>query len=259
MFAVHVLGAGNGRPGPDRDTSGLLIAAAGRYTLVDCPGGVVAKLARLGLAPEAVHRVILTHDHVDHIYGLPHLIHALAIGGSTAPVPVYGPADTLATVEAVLRAYGLDGPDYPAVVGHPVAAEPLTPVIDEEIRVVASPARHSRPTLALRIEKEGAVLGLSSDGLPSAETERLCAGADILLHDCGGVAADGASFGTHHASAAEAAEVACRAGARRLYLTHLPPVDAVLEASILTEAESRFGGPVALARDADRYDVGVVG
>jgi len=259
VLTVHVLGAGNGRPGSERDTSGLLIAAAGKYTLVDCPGGVVTKLARVGLAPEAVNRIILTHDHVDHIYGLPHLIHALAIGGSNAPVPVYGPAETLTTVEAVLTAYGLVGPDYPAVVGHAVPVEPLAGVIDEEIRIVASPARHSRPTLALRIEMDESVLGLSSDSLPSTETERLCAGADVLLHDCGGVDADRASFGDHHASAAEAAEVASRAGAKRLYLTHLPPVEAGLEASLLAEARERFDGPVALARDGDRYEVRGVG
>jgi len=259
VLTVHVLGAGNGRPGPERDTSGLLVAAAGRHTLVDCPGGVVSKLARIGLAPEAVDRIILSHDHVDHIYGLPHLIHALAIGGSLAAVPVYGPAVTLTTVDAVLTAYGLAGPDYPAVVGHPVPVEPLAPVVDEEIQVVASPARHSRPTLALRIARDQSVLGLSSDGLPSGETSRLCAGADVLLHDCGGVEADRATFAAHHASAAGAADVACRAGARRLYLTHLPPVDTALEASMLAEAGARFGGPVALARDGDRYEVGRVG
>ncbi len=204
MLTVHVLGAGNGRPGADRDTSGLLIDAGNRLTLVDCPGGVVSKLARLGRAPEAVQRVILTHDHVDHIYGLPHLIHALAIGGSDRGVPVYGPRDTLATVDAALRAYGLVGPDYPAVVNHVVAVEPMTTVLEEEVHIVASPARHSRPTLALRVECAEAVLGLSSDTLPCTETQRLCVDADIMLHDCGGLDADRASFGAHHASAAEA-------------------------------------------------------
>jgi len=259
VITVHVLGAGNGRPGADRDTSGLLVEAAGRFTLVDCPGGVVAKIARHGLAPEAVHRIILTHDHVDHIYGLPHLIHALAIGGATDAVPVYGPAETLATVDAVLRAHRLVGPDYPAVEGHPVAVEPGVEVLDAEIQVVASPALHSRPTLALRIECDAAVLGLSSDTLPSADIERLCAGAELLFHDCGGVEAERASFGTHHASAAEAGDVARRAGARRLCLTHLPPIDAALEASLLSEAEARFGGHVALARDGDRYELAGVG
>lgn len=259
MLAVHVLGAGNGRPGAERDTSGLLIAAAGRHTLVDCPGGVITKLARIGVAPEAVQRIILTHDHVDHIYGLPHLIHGLAIGGASASVPVFGPADTLRTVDAVLRAHGLVGPGYPAIVEHPVPIAPLTEFLDEEIRIVASPARHSRPTLALRIERDDAVLGLSSDGLPSDDTARLCAGADVLLHDCGGVEADRASFDGHHASAAEAAEVAARADARGLYLTHLPPIDAELERSLLAEARTRFEGSVALARDGDRYDVGAAG
>lgn len=259
MLTVHVLGAGNGRPGPERDTSGLLITAAGRYTLVDCPGGVVTKLARLGLAPEAVHRIILTHDHVDHIYGLPHLIHALGIGGSVVTLPVYAPAGTLATVDAVLRAYGLVGPDYPAVAGHSVADEPLTSVIDEEIQIVASPASHPRPTLALRIEEGQSVLGLSSDGLASVEVERLCAGADVLLHDCGGVDADRESFGAHHPSAAEAADVASRAGVRRLYLTHLPPLDTALEASMLAAARAGFRGSVALAKDGDCYHVEAVG
>ena len=176
-----------------------------------------------------------------------------------APVPVYGPAETLETVAAVLSAHRLLGPDYPAVEAHAVPVESEVPVLNEEIHVVASPALHSRPTLALRIAKADAVLGLSSDSLPSSETEQLCADADVLLHDCGGVEADRASFATHHASAGEAAGVASRAGVGRLYLTHLPPVDAVQEASMLAEATAIFGGPVALARDGDRYDLGGVG
>ena len=258
-MVVHVLGAGNGRPGPDRDTSGLLIEFAGKCTLVDCPGSVVAKLARIGVAPEAVHRVILTHDHVDHIYGLPHLIHALAIGGSTAAIPVYAPAATLATVDAVLQAHRLVRPGYPVLDGRRVPLEPLTTVLHEELRVVASPALHSRPTLALRVETGNGVLGLSSDSLASTETARLSARADVLMHDCGGVEQDRASFGEHHASAADAAEVARNAGVRRLLLTHLPPLDADREAGMLAEATAVFEGPVALARDGDRYEIDSVG
>ena len=165
----------------------------------------------------------------------------------------------LATVDAVLTAYRLVAPGYPHVEAHPVALEAMTSVLDEEIRIVASPALHSRPTLSLRVGTDRAVLGLSSDTLPSAETEQLCAGADVLLHDCGGVEVDRDNFGVHHASAADAGAVARRAGVKRLYLTHLPPLEAALEGRMLAEAGARFDGPVALARDGDRYDVGAVG
>ena len=125
---MHVLGCGSGHPTAARDTSSLLIGAPDGWTLVDCPGSVVHKLARLGVAPAELRRVILTHNHVDHVYGLPHLIQALAIGGGRDRVEVAAPRQTLVTVVAMVAAHGLEGERYPRVEGIEIALEEGTEI-----------------------------------------------------------------------------------------------------------------------------------
>ena len=60
------------------------------------------------------------------------------------------------------------------------------------------------------------------DTRPSEEVVERATGADLLIHDCtfGDEGADRARE-TFHSTAREAAEIAARAGAKRLCLTHL--------------------------------------
>ena len=124
MLTVHVLGSGSGLPTSRRDTTSLLIRTMDGDTLVDCPGGIVHKLARAGVSPGGLRRVILTHAHVDHVYGLPHLIHAQAVAGVGAVLRIHAPRETLELVRGLVALHGLEGSTYPAVELVPIPLEP---------------------------------------------------------------------------------------------------------------------------------------
>jgi ribonuclease Z len=216
---------------------------------------VVAKLAARGLAPEAIDAVVLTHDHVDHVYGLPHLLHALAIGGSTRPLPVFAPAPTLRTVQAVVAAYGLDGADYPALAATIVDPDGSAGFEVGGLPVRAAWSEHSRPTLATRWEHSGRSFASTSDTVGTSRLDGLARGVELLLHDCGGLHRDREEFGSHHASAREAAETAERAGAGTLALVHLPALDDDGAAALRAEAAASFGGEVVVTADGDRFSL----
>jgi ribonuclease Z len=82
----------------------------------------------------------------------------------------------------------------------------------------------------------------------------LARGADTLVHDATYSERDRGRAGGHaHSTAAEAGEVAARAGVRRLILTHIgaeyhDEVDALAE-----EARKRFAGEVEIARELVPY------
>ncbi len=251
---VHVLGSGSGLPGRDRDTTSLLVGTADGWTLVDCPGSVVSKLARLDLAPRDLKRVVLTHNHVDHVYGFPHLVHAMAIAGDEGPLTVYAPRQTLETVEAMVSAHHLHGERYPSLELRAIEIVEGAVVIDGALRLLASPGAHGRDTVALRFESGGVAACHSSDTRPSEAVARLARDAGLLFHDCGGPHRLRGTFSDSHTSAPEAGEIASSAAAERLVLIHLGGAEDVLNES-LEEARGAFSGRVELAVDGGSYRV----
>ena len=59
--------------GSGSEGNGLVVEADGTCVLIDCGFRVrdtVARLARLGLAPEAITAILVTHEHADHAQGV---------------------------------------------------------------------------------------------------------------------------------------------------------------------------------------------
>jgi ribonuclease Z len=81
----------------------------------------------------------------------------------------------------------------------------------------------------------------SSDTGPSEALVRFARGVDVLIHEASGQM-DG------HSSAAQAGQIAQRAGVQKLFLIHYPALNADLNA-LLAQARQEFAGPLELARD----------
>ena len=249
MAELIVLGSSASVPDADHDTVSLLLRGNGWAVLIECGGSPIQKLARLGVGLEDLRAVILSHQHPDHLYGLPALVQGFWIGGREAPLPVYGPKQALDRARALLELLDLvDREGMFAAQWHPIPLRQGREVGSwGDIRVTAAPVVHgSNDTLALRFENEstGRAIVYSADTEPCPALVGLAAGADLLIHE---------ATGEHpgHSTPAEAAEVACEAGVERLALIHYPVRGVDLEA--WRRQAAGFSGPVTLAREGDRY------
>ena len=131
--------------GSGSEGNGLVVEAGDTVVLVDCGFGVkdtAARLGRLGLAPDDLDAILVTHEHADHIGGVP----AFA---AKHEIPVWATFGTLAMVserfEGMTHVYGFDSHEHfaigaleimPVAVPHD-AREPAQFVIGDGARRVA--------------------------------------------------------------------------------------------------------------------------
>lgn len=98
------LGTSAGAPTRTRNvTSQALRFDDGGIWMLDCGEATQHQIARAGLRPRRIERILVTHLHGDHCYGLFGMLSSIAIHGRTEPVEVIGPQGLRELLETVLR------------------------------------------------------------------------------------------------------------------------------------------------------------
>jgi ribonuclease Z len=245
MPAMVILGAGTAVPDADRGHTHLLWHADGQRVLVDAAGDAFQRLLRAGHDPVALTAVILTHDHADHIAGVPGLLVQLGLAGRTASLPIYGPAAALTTVQRMLDALA---PGQPLPLAWHVAIPGAAIVLPGMAPIATARTRHSRVCLALRFSAAGRSLTYTADTAPCPAIDALAAGTDYLLHEAGSAVPS-----VSHSTPGEAGAAALRAGARHLVLVHFSPRQIMSAAAIAAIRAAGYAGAASIAEEGDVY------
>ena len=86
------LGTSAGQPTRDRNvTAQALRFDDGSWWLVDCGEATQHRVREAGLRAITCDRILITHLHGDHCWGLPGMLMAIAIAGRSAPLQLAGP------------------------------------------------------------------------------------------------------------------------------------------------------------------------
>jgi phosphoribosyl 1,2-cyclic phosphodiesterase len=124
--------------GSGSEGNGLVVEAGSTRILIDCGFGVrdtALRLARIGVAPESLDAILVTHEHSDHVGGVP----AFA---AKHDIPVWLTFGTLAVVgsrfEGVERVYGFDSHDTFAIGDLEVRPFPVPHDAREPVQFVVS-------------------------------------------------------------------------------------------------------------------------
>lgn len=238
MATLHLLGTGSANSTPDRTTTMLAVHHDGSTIVVDCGGDVIQRLLSAGLSVESIDGIIVTHEHPDHVAGFPLFVEKLWLAKRQRPISVYGIHPAIEQASRCWDAFNTSmWAGVPPIEWIEVEYRENAPVIDDQNwTITASPGIHGAPVVGLRIENRlsGRIVTYSSDTEPCESIEKMAAGSDLLVHE-----ANGQSKG--HTSAEQAAEIAKRAGVKKLVLVHLPanvsPRDAEAARAIFQPAE----------------------
>ncbi len=251
MAKLIILGSSNAIPSVGSENTHLAIQTKTRTILVDCGANPVVRLEQAGVDYATLTDIILTHFHPDHISGLPLLLMDMWLAGRRESINIYGLDFTLNRVTALIGLYELSSwPDFFAINYYRAPQTDLAVLMNTpEIRVLCSPVKHFLPTIGLRFEfpPEDKIVAYSCDTEPCPQLIPLASGADILLHESSGDEGG-------HSSSAQAAEVARQAEVDALYLIHYPTGKFYRE-GLVEEAQTKFPGPVTLARDLMSIDL----
>jgi len=253
------LGTSGAIPSAKRDNTALAFYSGAETVLVDCSGSPYQRILRAGLDPMRVSALIVTHRHVDHLYGLPSLAHNLGLAGRRETLQVYALPETMPLLRGFLSLFPLEAKMPYRIALHEVPAREGHPLLRAAgFSIQSTPVVHGAPNLALRVEFDGAgergSVVYSSDTSPCPSLEALARGADVLIHEATFLHADAARAASDgHTTGLQAGEVARRTGAKRLFLCHFAaPLHDRLE-ELRGEARRAFAGPVELPEEFREY------
>ncbi|MGH2772204.1 MAG: MBL fold metallo-hydrolase [Actinomycetota bacterium] len=239
-FEVIVLGASGTFPTAEQPATGFLLRSGKADVWLDAGPGTFMSLQRHS-DYFALQALVISHLHLDHItdvypfyYGLRYSIDSRGALG----LPVYAPAGARKHLEQIVGGDGFGKFfDFRTVsAGDKAEIGPFSFDFHK--------SRHPIECNAMKIRAAGRVLVYTADSGPSDDLAGFAQGADVLIAEAS-MQEPSEGLENVHMTAGEAGDMAAKAGAGRLVLTHIVPG---LDSDVSVEqARSRFGGEVIAA------------
>ena len=241
-LAVQVLGSGGPTAGGTRASTGYLVWRGGRaVVMIDAGGGTFLRFGEAGARLQDLSLLAISHLHPDHVSDLPALLWLSELSRQQ-PLKIAGPTGggAFPSIDTFLgRLFDSGTGAFPVLggtLGQPghgvrldiVAADATVGTLstiwsDHDLDVSAIGVPHGNvPSIAYRIRAGDRTIVFGSDQTGSDERfTSFAAGADALIMHFGLSARAPDPIAQLHARPAAVGQVAHRAKAKRLVLSHL--------------------------------------
>lgn len=218
---LTIVGSGDAFGSGGRLQTCYHVGIPGAEFVIDCGATSLIGLQRVGLDPDRISTIYISHLHGDHFAGLVWwLLHAHYVTKRRAPLTIVGPAD-------IARRFGAAAevlfPGSMAIQRRFemrfVEFQPRVPVDIGPVRVTPFLVRHpsGAPPYALRFEHGGKILSFSGDTEWVESLTEAAAGADLYISECFGFEVQGG----YHMTWREIESNLDRLAAKRVLLTHM--------------------------------------
>ena len=91
---ITFLGTGSMLPTRERNPIGVLISHSNETLLFDCGEGTQRQMKIAGISPASITKILLSHWHGDHVFGLPGLLLTMGTSHYQGTLALYGPKQT---------------------------------------------------------------------------------------------------------------------------------------------------------------------
>ncbi len=251
MLKLIFLGVNGSLQDTDSGNTSLLVTGKEGSLAVDLSCNLAA------VVNAGVDAVILTHEHIDHVYGLPSLLHQMWIAGRGKALDICVPKGMEQLADGLIHLFGLR--EKKNMFEIRLRTEPVFCV--GTMKVTTFPTDHTEMSIGVVIEDgmEGSMgdgmedtiedvmkdvrskLVYTCDTRPLRDIPSFMEGAQVLIHEASGLSKDEeALLRKGHSSGADAGKMARELGVDKLYLCHLPRGEEA-KSQILREAKMVFG------------------
>jgi ribonuclease Z len=248
-----VLGTSASVPTKYRDNTSILFFSNDESILVDCGSAPLRKLDSLRISPRTLKHVIITHAHVDHMYGLPALIQALWHSGYQERLTIHCLPETKFAIDNLLNSFDLPQKEgiFPIEFNILPNTEMTNFLITSDFSLYSSPVRHTIPNIGLRLEENISgsrkTVVYSSDTEPCDSLVRLASNADTLILECTFTSETTSHRGL--TTSLGAGKVASQASVAKLLLVHLDPTIHGKTDRLIEEVRMSYGKDLVIPDD----------
>jgi len=217
---VRFVGCGDAFGSGGRLQACILLKSASGNLLLDCGASSLIGMKRLGIDPNEIGAVVISHLHGDHFGGLPFLILDGQFSRRELPLAIAGPPGTRARVLAAMEVFF---PGSSTVMGRFhvefIELEPMAPTPVGAAVAAAFEVEHASgaPAFALRLALAGSIVAYSGDTSWTPSLLEATLGADLFI--CEAYFAE--KQVPFHLAYRTLIEHAPELGCRRVILTHM--------------------------------------
>ncbi len=151
---LTILGTSAQVPTRTRNHSGYFLQWDRQGILLDPGEGTQRQMRLFGVKPSSITKILISHFHGDHCFGLPGVIQRLCLDGVTHQVDVYFPASGSGFYNNLVNATNYKGRIN--LCSHPIETEGIV-FEDQNCRIDSYPLNHPIDTLGYRVKEHDGV------------------------------------------------------------------------------------------------------
>ncbi|MBQ8864901.1 MAG: ribonuclease Z [Bacteroidaceae bacterium] len=186
-FELNILGCGSAKPTTRHQPTSQILNVRGKFFMIDCGEGVQTQMQKMGLSMMNIGHVFISHNHGDHVFGLPGLIGTMDLLGRTSELHVHGPLQVGDFIDYLLKTFYTDiGYN---VIFHPVDVHQHALVYeDRSITVHSIPLQHRLPTCGYLFREKPGLPHIRREmidafNIPISQINNIKAGASWTTED----------------------------------------------------------------------------
>ena len=186
-FELNILGCGSAKPTTRHQPTSQILNVRGKFFLIDCGEGVQTQMQKMGLSMMNIGHIFISHNHGDHVFGLPGLVGTMDLLGRTAELHIHGPLQVGDFIDFLLKTFYTDI-GY-KLIFHPVDVHQHTLVYeDRSITVYSIPLQHRLPTCGYLFKEKPGLPHIRREmidafNIPVSQINNIKAGASWTIED----------------------------------------------------------------------------
>ena len=181
MIDIIFLGTSCMQPTKTRNHSGILLSYNGESILMDCGEGIQRQLRIAGIKPAKITRLLISHWHGDHVFGIPGLMSTMGADKAEITLHIYGPVGTKKYLEYLFKSFASKD-----IIKYEVMEVTKGIIFEnEDYRLEAQPLKHSVPCVGYSFIEKGRlrinVAKAEKMGLEGPILGKLQKGEEVIL------------------------------------------------------------------------------